>query len=419
VALEPPSSDPSSHDLVSAARTTDSVAALRGGADALVERLSPWGFWTGRGAVSYATVGSFVEYLLRTYGPERLKRAYAWANFEAVYGRSLRELAREWTRHVHGRPLVARAAREVVVRRFTRPSLFETTCPHYVPPPRRHVRAARRARQRGDTTEARTHLRRALQEAPQYRAAHAALARLRLAQGQAGAVRRQLDTLSGVARSASLLRLRGDARALTGAPRAARADYATAITRTPRYASARRVRLMLRDAVATRPSVVRVLVSGDSAHVQARRLAQEREGDAVAAWRALRLGEAHRHAAAADQWDRVATPLRNGRPPAWRQTWAVQRRAWWAEAAARAGRDQEARRVARAGSRRARSLGARAWARSIRQWGVRAAGRRSQMQAGRRVRLPAPLHGRTPGGPSGSRSSCTAGLPSVSNASVP
>ncbi|PSR00520.1 MAG: hypothetical protein BRD51_00245 [Bacteroidetes bacterium SW_11_64_17] len=63
VALEPPSPSPSPDDLVRTAAAADTTTSLRAEARAVVSRLSPWGFWTGRGAVSYATMGSFVEYL--------------------------------------------------------------------------------------------------------------------------------------------------------------------------------------------------------------------------------------------------------------------------------------------------------------------------------------------------------------------
>ncbi|PSQ88108.1 MAG: hypothetical protein BRD30_07725 [Bacteroidetes bacterium QH_2_63_10] len=106
-------------------------------ADAIASRLSPWGFWSGRGAVSYATMGSFVRYLMDTYGPEAVKRVYARGNFEAVYGRSLASLAAAWAETLRTRSFVSRGAHDVVGRRFTQPSLFETACPHYVPPPGR------------------------------------------------------------------------------------------------------------------------------------------------------------------------------------------------------------------------------------------------------------------------------------------
>ena len=369
VALEPPTPGPTPHELVATAWAADSVGALEHRAEALTQRLSPWGFWTGRGAVSYATMGSFTTYLLSTYGPSRLKKVYAWGNFEAVYGRSVQRLAEDWVAYVQGQQIVSASAYSVVSRQFARPSLFETECPHYVPPARQQVQAARRAERRQDTTRARQHLQAALEQAPQFLTAHAALARLRLAVGAAAAARRQLDTLS-VRLPPRLLRLRGDAHALTGEADTARALYRRAVARTPRYTPARHVQRMLRVPLAAQPEVIRVLTSGDSAHVQARRLRPWRQEPTGAVWRALRWQEAHRYGAAATVWESIQLPLPSW-PRASLQTAHVQGRAWHAEAAARAGRPRIAGQKARAGARLARRLGAGAWAESIRRWEYR------------------------------------------------
>ncbi len=367
VALEAPTPGPTPHDLIASAWAADSAEALEDRADALTQRLSPWGFWTGRGAVSYATMGSFAAYLLSTYGPSRLKAVYARGNFEAVYGRPLGQLAEEWVEYIRGRRIVAASAYSVISRQFARPALFETDCPHYVPPARRHVQAARRAERRRDTSQAQEHLRAALRQAPQSVEAHAALARLQLATGAAAAARHRLDTLSMTPMPARLLRLRGDAYALTDEPDTARALYRRAAAQTPRYAPSQRVHRRLRAAVASRPEVVRVLTSGDSAHVQARRLRSWRGDPGVDAWRALRWQEAHRYEAAAAVWDGLRLPTASW-PRAWRQTADVQAQAWQAEAAARAGRLEVAERTAEAGAERARRMGARGWARSIQRW---------------------------------------------------
>jgi len=372
VALEPPAPGPSPHDLVGVALSTDTLSAGRVDADAVADRLSPWGFWTGRGLVSYAAMGSFVDYLLRTYGADRLKRVYAWADFEAVYGRSLRRLAAEWEAFVRGQPVVSIAAHDVVTRRFTQPSLFETNCPHYVSPPRRHLQEAGRALRQQDTARAERELVHSLELAPQYGPAHALRAALRLADGDVAAVRTQLDTLDDAVRSARLRRLQGDAHALSGHADTARVHYSQALSQTPRSAPDRRARLMLREATAARPEVVRILTGGDSAHVQARRLEAFDDGPVGATWQALRWHDAHRYARAANAWRGLPSPLRKGAPEAWHRTWAIQRRAWGAEAAARSGRAGWARTWAAEGALRADALGASAWQAVLRRWGERA-----------------------------------------------
>lgn len=383
VALEPPDPYPSPHDLVSVATTADSMTTLAATADAVASRLTPWGFWTGRSAVSYATMGSFVKYLLDTYGPAPLKKVYAQGNFEAVYGRSLDTLAADWERFLRRRSLVSRAAHDVVVRQFTQPSLFEKTCPHYVPPHRRRVQAARKAARRGDSTAVERHLRRALDAAPRYEPAHSVLARRRLARGAPAAVHTQLDTLSRTRHSVGLRLHLADASALMGDSGAARRHYRAAWARTPRYAHETRARLRLRSAVAHRPDVVRVLTGGALAHAQARRLAalDAVVPPAVQAWRALRLQEAHRYARADSLWQTIDALDAGGWGRAGHRAWTIQRRAWHSAAAYRAGQAAGGRRkaplkrairLARAAAQGAARRGAREWARTLRARAQRA-----------------------------------------------
>lgn len=375
VALEPPDPSPSPHDLVSVATATDTVGALSKKADAIAGRLSPWGFWTGRSAVSYATMGSFVRYLLDTYGPGPLKRVYARGNFKEVYGRSLSSLAAAWAEMLQQRPQVARAAHDVVFRQFTQPSLFETECPHYVPPHRRQFQAAQRAARRGDSAQVDGHLRRALSAEPRYASAHAALARRRLARGNPTAVRRQLDTLQSEHRPAVLRRLQGDAHVLDGAPASARRLYVEARARTPRHAHEARTRLLLREAVAEQPDVAQVLTDGRSALRQAQALATLDSADtsAIQAWRALRLLDARRYAQSDSLWRRIEAPVAANWPRAWQQAWRIQRTAWQSEAAYRAGHRASAQAAARSAAQRAAARGAEAWAETLEARARRAA----------------------------------------------
>lgn len=374
VALEPPDPAPSPHDLVQVAATQGSTDGLSQRAEALSDRLTPWGFWTGRGAVSYATMGSFVQYLLETYGHESLKQVYATGRFEAVYDRSVTQLAQEWAAGLARRPLVSRAAHEVVSRQFTRPSLFEKDCPHYLPPHRRHFQASRRAARRGDSSQVDRHLHAALAAQPHYAPAHAALARRRLARDQVKAVRQQLDTLAAKHRPASLRLLQGDARARGGESQAARRYYEAALDRLPMHAHATRARVMLRNAVAGYSAVVRILTTGHSAETQARRLAELSVGaqPSVQAWRALRRQDAHQYVRADSLWQQAESALPADRPRSWDQTYGIQQRAWQSEAAYRADRYGVAREAARAGAQRAAAHGSPQWAETIAAWGARA-----------------------------------------------
>ncbi|MFB6230614.1 MAG: hypothetical protein ABEL04_05600 [Salinibacter sp.] len=374
VALEPPAPGPSPDDLVLTATLADTSTGLTAEATAIANRLSPWGFWTGRGAVSYATMGSFVQYLLDRYGPEKLKRVYAWANFEDVYGRSLQALATGWAAHLRRTSIVSRGAHEVVTRQFTSPSLFEKKCPHYVPPSRQHLQAARQAARRQDTAQAVANLRRALAAQPQFAAAHEALARFHLAQGRAEAVVHQLDTLDTGVRTLNLRVALADAEVLLGNVETARTLYARARARAPQSAPAVRTRMALREAVASRPAVVRILVSGDSAAVQARRLAKPggRMRSARQAWRGIRLMEANRYGQALAVWRGVGAPIRSDRPRGWHRAWDLQRMAWTTEAALRAGSTDVASRWGQRAARRAQKVGDRSWAALLDWWARRA-----------------------------------------------
>ncbi len=153
VALEPGMGSPSVHDQALTARMIQHGGDLTIEdelASDLVQRLSPVGFWTGRGAVSYTLMGSFIRYLLDEYGPAPLKSAYPRANFDSAYGRSLQDLAAEWEDFLESRIRVSLAARQVTRVRFTRPSVFELRCPFQIPPERRAYRKAVEALRAGE-----------------------------------------------------------------------------------------------------------------------------------------------------------------------------------------------------------------------------------------------------------------------------
>ena len=366
-ALEVSGEAPSSHDLVVAAAATG-TGGVAARADAIADRLSPLGFWTGRGAVSYTTMGSFVRFLLDRYGPEPLKAAYATAAFEPHYGASLEHLAAEWAAMLQERRALNRSAYVLVTARFTRPSLFETTCPHYVPPARRHRQAAERVLATGDTTAALAALGRAVQAAPGYVAAHQDAVRLQLARNAPDAVVERLDTLEAATTDVGLLLARADAHALRGETEPARRFYAQAFEGLPRYAVAAQATLVLRDAIAHRPDVVRVLVRGAS-DAQARQLAQHADSSAaVQAWQALRWQAAGYPERALAVWKWVDTIASPDRPPLWHRTARLARLWWHAQAARDAGATDVTRQTARQAATAFRHFGHQTLAASLRQW---------------------------------------------------
>ncbi|HET6569150.1 MAG TPA: hypothetical protein VFG50_14380, partial [Rhodothermales bacterium] len=234
VALEPPDGLPSPNEQVI-------VAVLeRAGplgkpevAARLAGRLSPLEFWTGRGAVSYTTMGSFVRYLLERYGPGPLKQVYARGDFQEVYGKPVGVLAREWQAYLMDLPVVTVATEPIVNYRFAIPSLFEVVCPHYVPDYVRDYRAGLHALARGDTVRAFQNFEASLRKEPKFQAGLAAWAQIELMRSRPREVIRRFaqaempDTLW----TASVVL--GDAYAMEGHAALARRQYERGLALLP------------------------------------------------------------------------------------------------------------------------------------------------------------------------------------------
>ena len=366
VALEPPDGRPSSHEQVAVSVWSQDAPIGEELSDEVAARLSPWGFWTGRGAVSYTMLGSFVRYLLDTYGAGPLKEVYARANFEEVYGRPIEALADEWQQEIMSLPHVDRSSEDLVARRFTRPSLFEVDCPFYIPPHRRALREGREAANAGDTLQAYEQFERALTEQPHYAAAHNELAKLRLADGAADAVVEQLDTLDTDVRTPALNLRLGDAHALEGNLEQAREAYETARRDRPHYDHGGRAQLGLRLLIRDRPNVLRILVSAAPASEQANQLAdqageQDPASPAVQAWAALRHMEAQEWTAAGARWNQfmAASEAASAEFSSVRRQ-EVRRAAhiWHAEAALHAGTYDQAYAAAQSAVEQFRAVGA-------------------------------------------------------------
>ena len=269
-AMEPPSGRPSLDEQVLAAATAmDDEAAMALQARRLADRLSPLGFWTGRGAVSYTMMGSFVSYLIEAYGVERFMAVYALGDFDRVYGKTVDVLAGEWEQRLADLPALDIGVRAYVVRRFSRPSLFERECPHYVPPHERAFRDAESALAAGDTLAAVEAIDRALEIEPRFEPAQTAWAVLRLAEGDAGSVLERYGAFAVSAEEAradtvgpGLQLVLADALALAGRPDEARGLYGAVDRAVPPFLHHDRAILQLRALVADDPATVRILRGG-------------------------------------------------------------------------------------------------------------------------------------------------------------
>ena len=340
VAMEPPDGLPTPHEQVSvvAAERRMAGAGAASLADDLAARFSPFGFWTGRGAVSYTTMGSFVRYLLDAYGPDRFKQAYATATFEAVYGKPVEALASEWVAFVEALPHVDRSAGTLTRRRFSRLSIFEKPCPHHVPRYRRAYQRGDRALAAEDTARALAFFEEALRLQPRYEPALAAWARLTLAAGEAEVVVARLDTVVQVAQIPSLVVPLGDAYGVLGQPAEAKALYDSVLVRLPTYASETTALLVMRKSLASHPGLLRTLTAGGDAAVQARML--EAQADTLPTARmmaALRWAEAGAFERAASLLQNTTLPLAYDASTAKQGMLHRQRLVWLAQAEARAG----------------------------------------------------------------------------------
>lgn len=316
VAMEPPSGRPSTHDQVAADLLWNDGASSDQLTENMVARLKPLGFWTGRGAVSYTTMGSFVSFLIERYGTERFKRAYPYGRLSDIYGKRVETLVSEWEAYIMDLPVVAREADYLMRRRFSQLSLFEKRCPHYVPPYRRHAREGWRAYDEGREVEALAAFQRALRDFDAYTPALDGWARIMLSRQQPDTVVARLHT--DTVRTSPALDVRlGDAFALQGQSDSARHYYERAIKHLPLYRRGDRARVALRATVADRREVVGALTKLARPLERARHLSRLPMLPAAGTWlAALAYHEGGEHGRAyrllaASQDDSVAqmTPL--------------------------------------------------------------------------------------------------------------
>ena len=98
-------------------------------------------FWSQAPARAYTITGSFVRYLLEQYGPEPLKKAYAHADFESSFGKSLKTLVHDWNQFLDTIE-IPQSSRRVARAAFHRPAIFERPCAHVVADLRKQLRTA-------------------------------------------------------------------------------------------------------------------------------------------------------------------------------------------------------------------------------------------------------------------------------------
>ena len=87
------------------------------------------GFWSISSSRAYTVAGSFLRYLVDTYGIDKFWVLYASNNFERAYERPLDELVTEWEGFLEKIPL-PKDDLLMAEHRFKRPGIFQKVCPH-------------------------------------------------------------------------------------------------------------------------------------------------------------------------------------------------------------------------------------------------------------------------------------------------
>ncbi|MDB4963398.1 MAG: Tetratricopeptide 4 [Myxococcales bacterium] len=118
----------------------ESVRALQEmGKRPSITRLLSLQFFSVSSATGYTTAGSFLRFLLDTYGAPGLRAVYRnGGDFEAAYGKSLAVLEQEWLA-MTSKIVLPRSAVEASRERFRGTSVFSRPCPHAIAASREHV----------------------------------------------------------------------------------------------------------------------------------------------------------------------------------------------------------------------------------------------------------------------------------------
>ena len=88
-----------------------------------------FGFWGHAGSQSYLLAGSFVRFLVDTYGIEKFKGAFPTGNFVKYYNKDLPTLEAEWIEFLETIPIQDNDTTFATFR-LKRPSVFEQVCAH-------------------------------------------------------------------------------------------------------------------------------------------------------------------------------------------------------------------------------------------------------------------------------------------------
>ncbi len=90
---------------------------------------SGFSFLTNASSLSYIYSGSFVKYLVESYGIDKIKKLYSDINFNKIYKKSLAELQKDYFNFLESIPA---KNQDAAFYFFGRQSIFSKVCPRYI-----------------------------------------------------------------------------------------------------------------------------------------------------------------------------------------------------------------------------------------------------------------------------------------------
>lgn len=96
-----------------------------------IQQIMGLGFWKEASSRSYTLAGSFVRFLVDTYGLEEFKDVFPTGNFKKIYGKTLTNLVQEWESFLESVPLTEDDL-AVAEGHLKHSSIFQKLCAHKI-----------------------------------------------------------------------------------------------------------------------------------------------------------------------------------------------------------------------------------------------------------------------------------------------
>ena len=89
-------------------------------------------FFKQPSSLGYIIAGSFIKFLVDTYGIDRFKNLYTYLDFKTHYGKELAELSREYEIYLNDKFVIPTGSSDRAKYYYGRKSIFYKVCPRYV-----------------------------------------------------------------------------------------------------------------------------------------------------------------------------------------------------------------------------------------------------------------------------------------------